>query len=185
MLWSTLCKHALIPNTRSKNFFFGLLVKIWISIPYVATIFTTQIVKLVQLQPLQLIQIRHEPVNTLGKMLWIPQVHFLGFYAFLVTKGSRRMSPHKSSRSNRILENWISWESSRRCIHQRTQLEQLELTDGTTGPLRITGFPDAPYRNNEDRFSQRGMTLFWQNHESARQKTECRVEVLFTWKSKD
>ena len=29
-----------------------------------------------------------------------------------------------------------------------------------TGPLRIIGFPDASYRNNEDASSQRGMTVF-------------------------
>ena len=29
-----------------------------------------------------------------------------------------------------------------------------------TGPLRIIGFPDASYRNNEDGSSQRGMTVF-------------------------
>ena len=29
-----------------------------------------------------------------------------------------------------------------------------------TGPLRIVGFPDASYRNNEDGSSQRGMTVF-------------------------
>ena len=28
------------------------------------------------------------------------------------------------------------------------------------GPLRILGFPDASYRNNEDGSSQRGMTVF-------------------------
>ena len=30
-----------------------------------------------------------------------------------------------------------------------------------TAPLRIIGFPDAPYRNNEDGSSQRGMTVFF------------------------
>ena len=29
-----------------------------------------------------------------------------------------------------------------------------------TGPLRILGFPDASYRNNDDGSSQRGMTVF-------------------------
>ena len=29
-----------------------------------------------------------------------------------------------------------------------------------TGPLRIIGFPDASYRNNEDGYSQRDMTVF-------------------------
>ena len=29
-----------------------------------------------------------------------------------------------------------------------------------TGPLRILGFPDASYRNNEDGSSQRGVTVF-------------------------
>ena len=29
-----------------------------------------------------------------------------------------------------------------------------------TGPLRTLGFPDASYRNNDDGFSQRGMTVF-------------------------
>ena len=29
-----------------------------------------------------------------------------------------------------------------------------------TGPLRIIGFPDASYRNNEDGSSQRGLTVF-------------------------
>ena len=29
------------------------------------------------------------------------------------------------------------------------------------GPLRISGFPDASYRNNDDGPSQRGMTVFW------------------------
>ena len=28
------------------------------------------------------------------------------------------------------------------------------------GPLRILGFPDASYRNNDDGPSQRGMTVF-------------------------
>ena len=48
-----------------------------------------------------------------------------------------------------------------------------------TGPLRVVGFPDASYRNNEDGSSQRGMTaFFWQNRVSDRQKTECCMEVL-------
>ena len=69
----------------------------------------------------------------------------------------------------RIISPPVYRNVSRPCsIHQRTHLEW---TDGTTGPLRITGIPDTSYRNNEDGFSQRGMTVIRQNHESSRQKT--------------
>ena len=34
-----------------------------------------------------------------------------------------------------------------------------------TGPFRIIGFPDASYRNNDDRSSQRGMTMFFELRE--------------------
>ena len=42
------------------------------------------------------------------------------------------------------------------------------------GPLRIIGFPDASYRNDEDGSSQRGMK---QNCVNDRQKTVCRMKV--------
>ena len=45
---------------------------------------------------------------------------------------------------------------ARQLKSQRVKLRLWPLT----GPLRILGFPDASYRNNEDGSSQRGMTVF-------------------------
>ena len=42
----------------------------------------------------------------------------------------------------------------------KSQPEKLQFWP-LTGPLRIIGFPDASYRNNEDGSSQRGMTVFF------------------------
>ena len=43
---------------------------------------------------------------------------------------------------------------------ETAQVTTSEASFLTTGPLRIVGFPDASYRNNEDGSSQRGMRVF-------------------------
>ena len=45
---------------------------------------------------------------------------------------------------------------ARQIKSQPVQLQYWPLT----GPLRILGFPDTSYRNNDDGSSQRGMTVF-------------------------
>ena len=52
------------------------------------------------------------------------------------------------------------------------------------GSLRITGFPDASYRNNEDESSQRGMTVPHQKCENVPRRMECHMEVSLTSKVK-
>ena len=46
-----------------------------------------------------------------------------------------------------------------------------------TGSLRLIGFPDVSYRNNEDGSSQRDMTVFYLNYENVPRRMECHTEV--------
>ena len=45
---------------------------------------------------------------------------------------------------------------ARQINHSQVKLQYWPLS----GPLRILGFPDVSYRNNDDGSSQRGMTVF-------------------------
>ena len=61
--------------------------------------------------------------------------------------------------------------------HLKSQPVKLQFRP-LAGPLRVLGFPDASYRNNDDGSSQRGMTLFLAESRKRPSRDEMTYESL-------